>query len=109
MKKFQKKTFLSKNKEKEPEGLKTSSPMPKAPPMAERYIEEIEPQQKKEFVTYRQTTDVWDGKRWVTVSIRFGDVASRNITRDVRKIIEENRPLKKVIHKEEPNKVEVPE
>jgi hypothetical protein len=100
MKKFLKKTSASKNEPKE-EGIKTSSPQPKH--FAENYIEEIEPSEKKEFVTYKQISYIWTKKGWAVIGIRYGDVASRNITRDIRKIVEENRPLKKVIHKEEPD------
>jgi len=106
MKKSTKKISESKNEKPQEEGLKSSSPMPKAADFAERYVEEIEPQVKKEFVTYKQISYIWTTKGWRIVGIRYGDVASRNITRDIRKIVEENKPLKKVMHKEEPNKIE---
>lgn len=104
MKKFQKKTFGSKNKEekKDDGSLKSASPMPHV--FAERYLEELEPTEKKEFVTYKQESYIWDGKKWMVIGIRYGDVSSRNITRDIRKMAEENKPLKKVKHDPEDDK-----
>lgn len=102
MKKFQKKTFGSKNEQKD-EGLKTSSPPPKV--FADKYIEELEPADKKEYVTYKQISFIWTKKGWAIVGIKFGEAASRNITRDIRKIIEENIPLKKIKYEKEPDKI----
>lgn len=96
MKKFRKKILESKNKF---EGVKTANPPPKT--YAERYIEEIEPEIKTEYVTYKQISFIWTRKGWHIVGIKFGDAASRDITRDIREIIEENKPLKKVKHKDD--------
>lgn len=77
--------------------LKTQSPQTKKV-FANKYIEEIEPTDKQEFITYRQTTEIWTDKGYKIVGVRYGDVASRSITRDIRKIIEENKALPKVKH-----------
>lgn len=85
--------------------VKSSSPQTKRE-FANKYIEEIEPTKKTEFSTYRQTTDVWTQKGWVTVGIRYGEAASRSITVDIRRLIEENKALPKVPHDDTEDKLD---
>ncbi|WP_411753268.1 hypothetical protein [Serratia sp. (in: enterobacteria)] len=77
--------------------VKSQSPQTKRV-FANKYIEEIEPTNKQEFITYRQTTEIWTNAGYKVVGIRYGDAASRSVTVDIRKIIEENKPLPKVKH-----------
>lgn len=60
----------------------------------ERHIdEEIKDKDRKPWITWWQPTFIWTGTEWAYIGGRYGDVAGRNISVDVRKLIEEKIPL----------------
>ena len=65
----------------------------------ERFIDEqIAPRDRKPWITWWQPTFIWTGEKFEYCGGRYGDVASRDISVDVRKMIEEQIPLIKRQH-----------
>lgn len=70
----------------------------------DRYIDEqIDPKDRKPWVTAMQITCIWTGTEFAFIGCRFGDVASRDISVDVRRLIEEKIPLIKRKYEPKPD------
>lgn len=64
--------------------VKTSSPQTRKDDEP-RFKADVEPTNKTAYVTGKSMHYIWDGNDWEILSIRYGDVASANITMEIAK------------------------
>lgn len=77
--------------------VKTTSPQTRVA-NTPRFKADAEPKNKTAYVTGKWQTFIWNGKDWEILSVRYGDVASANITMEITKWLKTDE-YKKLVKK----------
>ena len=78
--------------------IKTTSPQTRKADEP-RFKADVEPIRKTAYVTGKSVHYIWNGKDWEILSVRYGDVASANITMEIAKWLKTDEYKKLVSRK----------